>query len=207
MRPEVRRRAVEAKGFLAEEEGQRLFELALELSPRGLCLEMGSYCGKSTLYLAEGCRLARGHPLVAVDHHRGSPEHQPGEESFDPDLYDEPSGRVSTFGAFESNLLAADLGDWVVPVVASSEVAGRALADLSFALVFIDGSHSLEEVRRDFASWAPRIAPGGCLAVHDLFDDPCDGGQGPVRVFESYRDSPDWGEEPRTLSLGILRRR
>src|ERR1700732_1542987 len=84
MRPEVRRQALAAKGFLTEEEGDRLFKLAQRCSRVAPCVEIGAYCGKSTLFLGEGCRYGR-YSLFSIDHHRGSVEQQPGEPYFDPE--------------------------------------------------------------------------------------------------------------------------
>lgn len=112
------------KGFLAPEEGKRLYELALEAALLGPCLEVGSYCGRSTIYLGSACKK-RQQLLYAVDHHRGSEEHQPGEEYHDPELLDSVAGKMDSFRTFRATLVRADLENFVVPLVASSELAGR----------------------------------------------------------------------------------
>ena len=112
------------KGFLDEEEGQCLYETALRAGRLGPCLEIGSYCGKATLYLGAACKKCRS-ILFSIDHHRGSEEQQPGEEYFDPDLYDPRSGQIDTFREFRKNIESAGLQDTVVPVVCRSEVAAR----------------------------------------------------------------------------------
>jgi MMP 1-O-methyltransferase len=66
----------DTRGFLDPDEGRRLHDVALEAGEMGPCLEIGSYCGKSTLYLATACKT-RGAVLFAVDHHLGSEKTRP----------------------------------------------------------------------------------------------------------------------------------
>lgn len=192
-------------GFLDPEEGRRLYETALEAAASGPCLEIGSYCGLSTLYLGTACREAGG-ILFAVDHHRGSEEQQPGEEYFDPALLDERSGRVDTFPVFRRTLEAAGLEDNVVPLVCASRVAARSWAT-PLSLVFIDGGHAPETVFDDYCAWTAHLRPGGFLLIHDLFERPEEGGQGPFRVYDLARESGLFDVLPRTRTLGVLRRR
>lgn len=192
------------KGFLHPDEGARLYGLALAVSPLGPCLEVGSYCGKSTLYLGSACR-ARGQLLYAVDHHRGSEEHQPGEEYHDPDLLDAASGRVDSFRTFRDTLARAGLEDTVVPIVAASAMAARHW-NTPLALVFIDGGHSAEAALTDYRSWAGHLRPGGLLAIHDLFPDPADGGQAPYEIYRLAAASGLFRELPGTRTLGVLER-
>ena len=96
------------KGFLHPDEGQCLYQLALESSALGPCLEVGSYCGKSTLYLGTGARDANG-LLYALDHHRGSEEHQLGEEYHDPDLYDAQLQKMDSLPTLRRTLALAQL--------------------------------------------------------------------------------------------------
>jgi len=207
MPPEVKALALAAKGFLAEAEGLELFRRAAEASLLAPCLEVGSYCGRSTLFLAAGCRAAGAHPLFAVDHHRGSEEQQPGEAYFDPDLYDSALQRVDTLGAFRRNVDAAGLAEWVIPVVTPSARLSRSWPGLLLGLVFIDGGHGEPDVTGDFEGWAPRVAPGGYLCMHDLYPDPREGGQAPYRIFERARGSGAWSFVSRVGSLGVLQRR
>lgn len=190
------------KGFLDEDEGQALYDIALEASRKGPCLEIGSYCGKSAVYLGLACKKAGG-VLYSIDHHRGSEEQQPGEEYFDPDLFDYRNFSVDTFGAFRRTLAMADLDQTVIPVVSRSEtVAANWATPLS--LVFIDGGHALETVIADYHAWAPHLQPGGCLLIHDIFEDPAKGGQAPFQVYKMAFESGDFSPEPLVKTLGIL---
>ncbi len=199
-------RAQAAKGFLEDEEGAKLYALAAEASREAPCLEVGSYCGKSTLYLAAGCRATGCHPLFAVDHHRGSEEQQVGEQYFDPDLFDSRLGLVDTLDVFRGTIHRASLSDWVIPVIAESERLARYWPKLELGLVFIDGAHGQDDVWRDFHGWSPQIRSGGYLCMHDIYADPTDGGQAPYVVFEHARTEGSWEHVGQWGSLGVLRR-
>ena len=158
-----------------------LYRVALEAAHLGPCLEIGSYCGKSTVCIGTACRES-GQVLFAIDHHRGSEEQQPGEEYFDPALFDPLSGRIDTFRLFCDTLSRAGLQDTVAPIVCRSELAARAWATpLSF--VFIDGGHAYDTVLTDYRSWSPHVLPSGFLVFHDVFPDPSKGGQAPYQVL------------------------
>jgi predicted O-methyltransferase YrrM len=192
------------KGFLDEEEGRYLYEIALEASRMGPCLEIGSYCGKSTLYLGTGCRENNG-ILFSIDHHRGSEEQQPGEEYFDPDLFDPLTSRIDTFKEFRKTIEMARLEETVVPIVSRSEVAARSWAT-PLSLVFIDGGHSYEAVYTDYNCWARHIIPDGYLLVHDIFKDPQKGGQAPYHIYRLAISSGLFREFPMIKTLGVLKR-
>ncbi|MFP6816829.1 MAG: class I SAM-dependent methyltransferase [Pseudomonadales bacterium] len=192
------------KGFLHPEEGARLYDLALTAAQTGPCLEVGSYCGKSTLYLGAACQ-ERGQVLYAVDHHRGSEEHQPGEEYHDPELFDAEASRLDSFRQFRATLARAGLEDCVIPVVASSELAGRHWMT-PLALVFIDGGHSREAAFTDYRTWAAHVMPGGYLAIHDIFEDPAEGGQAPFEIYKRGSASGLFEVLVSTRTLGVLRR-
>ena len=194
----------ETKGFLNPDEGRCLYETALEASTAGPCLEIGSYCGLSTLYLGAGCRT-NGGILFAVDHHRGSEEHQPGELYFDPALMDPNTGKMDSFGFFRSTLERAALEDTVVPVVSPSTVAARSWRT-PLSLLFIDGGHALETVRTDFFCWSPFIIPGGYLLIHDIFPDPESGGQAPYQVYKKAVAGGRFEPVRMVETLGVLRK-
>jgi len=192
------------KGFLDEDEGRCLYETALAAGRMGPCLEIGSYCGKSTVYLGAACKK-NGSILFSIDHHRGSEEQQPGEEYFDPGLFDPLSGQIDTFRVFRSTLDLAGLEDAVVPIVCRSETAARRWAT-PLSLVFIDGGHALETVLTDYNVWAGHIMAGGFLMIHDIFPDPAKGGQAPFQIYNLALASGLFREVNMVKSLGILHR-
>ena len=171
----------DVRGFLPDHEGQQLFEWARQVSPIGPLLEIGSYCGRSTIWLGQA---AKAHDTVvfALDHHRGSEEHQPGESHHDEALVD-TTGRFDSFGEFRRNIAAAGLEDTVIPIVASSETVGLYWQG-GLGMVFVDGGHSLDAALADYRTWAPHVLPGGILAIHDVFPDPADGGQAPFAIWQ-----------------------
>jgi MMP 1-O-methyltransferase len=196
--------AGQIKGFLDPEEGERLYATALTAARLGPCLEIGSYCGKSSLYLGRACRK-KSAILFSIDHHRGSEEQQPGEEYFDPALFDVRDYAMNTFGPFRRTLQMAGLEDTVVPIVAPSAVAARAWAT-PLSLVFIDGGHALETVQTDYDCWARHVLPEGFLLIHDIFEDPSRGGQAPWQVYQSAIASGLFQARPMTRTLGVLQR-
>jgi predicted O-methyltransferase YrrM len=192
------------KGFLAEDEAQALYQHALQASERGPVLEIGSYCGKSTIYLGLACARNNG-VVFALDHHRGSEEHQLGEFFHDPDLFDAGEGVMDTFKEFRRNMRRAGLDNTVVPVVAGSELAARSW-QTPLAMVFIDGGHSLEAALTDYRCWTPHLMRGGILAIHDLFNDAHAGGQAPYAVYRMALASGLFEKLEQVNSLGLLRR-
>ena len=192
------------KGFLDPEEGMRLYDTALSVAGLGPCLEIGSYCGKSAVYLGTACREKNG-ILFSIDHHIGSEEQQPGEEYFDPELFDYVSWRMNTMEKFRKTLEEAVLEENVVPVVCRSEVAARMWAT-PLHLVFIDGGHSYETALTDYNCWSKHIISGGYLLIHDIFSDPAKGGQAPYLVYNHALESNLFTELPMTKTLGVLQR-
>lgn len=193
------------KGFLNEDEGRRLHDIALEASRWGPCLEIGSYCGKSTIYIGTACKMNNG-ILFAVDHHRGSEEQQPGQVYFDPALFDAQSGRVDTFREFRRTVEKAGIEDTVVPVVSRSEVAARQWAT-PLSMVFIDGGHTMAATLSDYTCWSPHIMPGGYLLIHDIFEDPAEGGQAPHHVYHLALSGAQFDRRAMTGTLGVLQRK
>lgn len=193
------------KGFLDREEGLRLHEVAEAAAERGPCLEIGSYCGKSTLYLGDACRKSGG-ILFSIDHHRGSEEQQPGEEYFDPETWNPKACRMDTFPLFRKTLELGGLEDTVIPIVSTSSVAARRWAT-PLSLVFIDGGHSYEAACADYNNWVGHLTPGGYLLIHDIFKNPEEGGQAPYDVYRLALASGLFLELPMTKSLGVLQRR
>jgi predicted O-methyltransferase YrrM len=206
IRPEILDRARSADGFLAEEEGLKLFELAARTAGQAPCLEIGSYCGKSTLFLAEGCRVAGRYCVFSIDHHSGSVEQQPGQEYFNSKLYDHELKRINTLPHFLRNLSQAGLLEWVIPLIGDSARIGKNWVG-ALALVFVDGGHAEEDVRSDHETWSPHVISGGYLCFHDIYLDPATGGQAPRRLFNEVKSSRMWQMEGLYSTLGVLRRR
>jgi predicted O-methyltransferase YrrM len=193
------------KGFLHEEEGRCLYKTALKASLLGPCLEIGSYCGKSAVYIGTACRMNNS-ILFSIDHHCGSEEQQPGQPYFDPGLYDPQSGSVNTFGEFRKTIQKAGIEDTVVALVSHSEMAARHWAT-PLGMVFIDGGHSLEAAFGDYTHWSPHIVPGGYLMIHDIFTDPDEGGQAPRKVFNLAQDGGQFEFLSMVRTLGVLQRK
>jgi MMP 1-O-methyltransferase len=198
----LRAAAEAAIGFMPPDEGLALYDAAVS-APAGPLVEIGSYCGKSAIYLGAAAR-ERGTILYSIDHHRGSEEHQPGEEYHDPALVD-AGGRVDTFPVFRRTIEGAGLTDVVVPIVAASPVVARGWAT-PLAFVFVDGGHSQAAADADLAGWAPHVRTGGLLAIHDVFEDPAEGGRPPYVIYRRAIDSGEFSEVARTGSLRVLER-
>lgn len=200
---ERRRLAEAAIGFMPPVEGLALYAAA-HRAPAGLLLEVGSYCGKSAVYLGSAA-AERGGLLVTVDHHRGSEENQPGWEHHDPSLVDPRVGRMDTLPFLRATLHDAGLEEHVVTVVARSSTLSR-LWGTPLAFLFIDGGHSEAEANTDYEQWSGWVMPGGRLAIHDVFPDPADGGQAPFGIYCRALDSGRFVDEEQTGSLRVLRR-
>jgi predicted O-methyltransferase YrrM len=179
-----------AKGFMPDDEGAALSgtaERAGRAGPEPL-LEVGSYCGKSTLYLAAGlvaASLAKGsepNVLFSLDHHRGSEELQAGWEHHDPALVDEGTGLVETLPHWRETVRAAGVERLVVGLVGDSPRVASVWAT-PLRLVFIDGGHGEEPARADYEGWAPWVVIGGNLCIHDVFESPAEGGRPPYELY------------------------
>ena len=192
------------KGFLDPDEGRALYETLSDLQVSGPAVEIGSYCGKSTVYLGTACRMT-GRQLIAVDHHYGSEENQPGEGYFDPDLADTATGGMSSLAHFRDTLRRAKLEEVVVPIVAPS-VQVAPLITQSLAFVFIDGGHSMKAAYDDYRLWSGKLAPGGVLAIHDVFPNPQDGGRPPHEIYKMAMASELFEEVAVVKSLRVLKR-
>jgi len=206
--PERRAVALATKGFMPADEGDALWKAAndaVAAVPGVPMLEVGSYCGRSTVWLGDAAETA-GVVLYAVDHHRGSEENQSGWEHHDPEVVDTRTGKMDTLPFFRTAIHDAELEDTVVAVVGRSpRVAGAWQTPLSF--LFIDGGHGDDPARLDYEGWTPHVAVGGTLAIHDVFPDPTDGGRPPYeRIFKPALESGRFEMVSATGSLRVLRR-
>jgi predicted O-methyltransferase YrrM len=205
MDADVRAHAEKARGFMPVDEGQALWQAACSVTVDGPFLEVGSYCGKSAVYLGAAAR-ERGRLVFAVDHHRGSEENQVGWEWHEPDLVDPALGVMDTLPTFRRTVYEAGLVPYVVAVVANSP-ALAATWTTPLAFLFIDGGHGAEPARLDYEGWTPHVALGGTLAIHDVFTDPADGGQAPHdQVYRPAVESGRFVERCRVGSLRVLER-
>ena len=196
--------ADEVRGFMPEDEGRALYEAALRYLDGGVGVEIGTYCGKSTLLLGAAAQQ-RGGVLYTVDHHHGSEEHQAGWQYHDATLVDEVTGLFDTLPVFRRTLDAAGLDDHVVTVVGKSPLVARGWrTPLQF--LFVDGGHSEAAATQDFDGWAKWVSPGGALIIHDVFPDPKDGGRPPYLIYCRALDSGKFREVSATGSLRLLER-
>jgi len=192
------------KGFLDPREGEALFEAARRQAPLGPVVEIGSYCGKSAVYLGTACAAA-GELVFSVDHHRGSEENQPGWDYFDAEVWDDAAEAVDTLPFFRDTIRRAGIEGTVVPIVGRSvDIARRWRTPLS--MLFIDGGHTMEHALGDYRGWTPHVMRGGVLAIHDVFPDPADGGRPPFEIYQRALASDLFAEETEVASLRLLRR-
>ena len=199
--------ALAAKGFMPEDEGLLLHRVALERLPHGPALEVGTYCGKSAIYLGAAAREVGGPQAVVftVDHHRGSEENQAGWEHHDASLVDPETGLMDTLPVFRRTIAAAGLEDQVVAIIGTSPTVA-ALWRTPLSLLFIDGGHAEVHAQADYAGWAHWVMPGGSLVIHDVFEHPADGGQAPFHVYRRALDSGAFVEAEALGSMRVLRR-
>ncbi|MET8776877.1 class I SAM-dependent methyltransferase [Nocardia sp. NPDC004654] len=196
--------AEEVAGFMPPDEGAALYRAASGYASGGTIVEVGTYCGKSTVVLAAAAALS-GARVVTVDHHGGSEEHQPGWEYHDPQLVDPVTGRFDTLTSFRRAMVRAGLAGEVIAMVGESG-AVAALWRSPIRFLFIDGGHTDVAAARDYDGWSPHVEVGGALAIHDVFPDPRDGGQAPFRIYRKALDSGKFREVSATGSLRVLER-
>jgi predicted O-methyltransferase YrrM len=172
------------KGFMPTNEGRALFESAYELGllrPAGTWLEVGAWCGKSAVYLGAAAQATTS-VLYSLDHHHGSEENQVGWEHFDPELVDAVDGRLNTLPAWQRTIAESELESTVVGLVGPSLVVAQHF-DQPLDLLFIDGGHGSDVAWADFHAWTPKVTSGGLLLIHDVFEDPRDGGRPPYEIY------------------------
>jgi predicted O-methyltransferase YrrM len=196
--------AREAEGFMPDDEGLALHDAALSSAAVGPLLEIGTYCGKSAIYLGAAARAART-VCFTVDHHRGSEENQAGWEHHDERLVDPRTGRMDTLPFFRRTIESTGLEDVVIAVIGESATVARYWAT-PLGLCFIDGGHAYDVAVADYEAWSPFVAPGGLLVFHDVFEDPADGGQAPFLVWQRAVGSGAFAPRATTGSLRVLER-
>lgn len=195
---------IDVKGFLSDKEAKKLQELFLNVHHLGSVLEIGTYCGKSTLNFALVAKKIGG-LIYSVDHHTGSEEHQLGEEYHDEDLYDKRLEKFNTLPELLKNLRTSSLGKYIIPILSKSSEASKTFSEL-ISLLFIDGGHSLEAALSDYNSWKDKICPGGLLVIHDVFPNPQDGGRPPYEIYSKAQKSKKFEDLGIYETLGILKK-
>ncbi len=193
-----------ARGFMPHEEGMSLYEIALQVAPRSAILEVGSYCGKSTIYLGAAARQT-GSTVFTIDHHRGSEEMQRGWAHHDSELVDRDSGLMDSLPELRRNLEKTSLNDVVVPIIGDSLVVARHWAG-DISMLFIDGGHGPVPAHSDYESWASKVTRGGFMAIHDVFPNPADGGRPPYEIYCRALDEGLFEQHSSLGSLQVLRR-
>lgn len=192
------------KGFLDPIEGEALYLYAKQYVKNDPCLEIGSYCGKSSVYLGSAVK-ENGQKLYSIDHHKGSEEQQPGEEYFDSDLINAEGNGIDTLPFFLETIEKSKLDKFVIPIVSSSEEAYQDFT-LNFDMVFIDGGHSEKAAQKDYELWSQRITKGGLLAIHDVFPNPEDGGRPPYNIYRRALESGNFKKLEMIKTLGLLKK-
>jgi len=204
VQPELVACARAAKGFMPDDEGSALYQAGVVAARTGLgpLLEVGTYCGKSAVYLGAAAKDG-GTVLLTVDHHRGSEENQAGWEHHDQSVVDSRTGRMDTLPFARRAVEDAGLEAHVVLVVGASTTVASVWST-PLALLFIDGGHGEDVAWADYRAWTPKVADGGYLAIHDVFPDPADGGRPPNELYCDALGSGDWTDEE-DLACGSLR--
>ncbi len=206
--PDLLDLARQTKGFMPDDEGEALARAAHRAGatfPGATFLEIGAWCGKSTVYLGAAA-AATGAVLFSLDHHRGSEENQAGWEHHDPELVDPETGRIDTLPHWRRTINRSGLDASVVGLVGDSPTVSRCW-QTPLAFCFIDGGHGEEPAWDDLRGWSPHVRQGGWLAIHDVFPDPADGGRPPYDIWRAALASGEFVEDGECGSLRILRRR
>lgn len=193
------------KGFLDPLEGAALYARALEAAGRGVLLEIGTYCGKSAVYIGTAAK-ERGGVLFTIDHHRGSDEMQPGWEHHDTQTWDTRAGAMESLPFLRDTLRRAKLEEAVIPIIGRSATIARYWRT-PLAFLFIDGGHSMDNALADYEGWSAHVMPGGLMLIHDVFPDPKDGGRPPFEIYKMALESGLFDEVDAVRSLRVLRRR
>jgi predicted O-methyltransferase YrrM len=173
-------------GWLTDEEGAALYELAKRCDGRGVIVEIGSWKGKSTIWLASGSRRGAGVKVYAIDPHTAESDNLATQSA------------VPTFAEFTENVRAAGVDDLVVPLVATSAEAARDF-DRPVELIFIDGAHDYPSVALDLELWFPKVVDGGTIAFHDTV-----AWEGPRRLVAERLFRGRWARHARFVDSTTL---
>ena len=169
------------KGFMPAHEGEALTRWSQKFSKQGPLLEIGTFCGKSTIYICKGAEI-NNQNVFTIDHHQGSEEHQLNQEYFDEEIYDFENNCVNTFPIFKKNMHEFKIKN-IIPIVADSNDVAQSWST-KLSLLFIDGSHSFKSANADYDNWEGFIKRSCALVIHDIFEDPTKGGQAPYEIYK-----------------------
>ena len=131
--------------------------------------------------MSEGSKI-NNQFIYTVDHHTGSEEHQINEEYFDEEIFDISTNKINSLPLLIKNINLFKAYN-IVPIVRESSIAAKDW-NTQVSMVFIDGSHSLDSAMQDFKSWNTKIISGGALVIHDIYENPEEGGQAPYHVYK-----------------------
>lgn len=145
-------------GWITEPSSNLLYSLAKNCTGKGIIVEIGSWKGKSTTALGFGSKEGKKVKIVAIDPHTGSP--------FERQLF---KGPIWTFEEFKINIKKAKIDDLVIPKVATSEDVAKKW-NKPVELLWIDGSHVYEDVKKDFDLWFPHLIEGGYIVMDDTIN-------------------------------------
>jgi predicted O-methyltransferase YrrM len=154
------------EGWLTDREGRLLCDLASRCTGKGVIVEIGSWKGKSTIWLGRGSKEGNGVMIHAVDPHIGFPD------------VEEVYGKIWTFEEFKNNIAKAAVDDVVIPIIKTSEDAAKDFG-WPVELIFIDGVHLYDYVKLDFELWFPKVVESGVMVFHDTT-----GERGPKRLVK-----------------------
>ena len=174
------------KGFMPPHEGDALVKWASQFSKLGPIMEIGTYCGKSSIYLSIGAKK-NNQIVFTLDHHLGSEEHQLDEEYFDKEIYDYNNKRVNTLPLLIENINQFKIKN-IVPIISES-IKAASNWNTNLGILFIDGGHSFESANNDYLCWESKVIQGGVLIIHDIFEDPNEGGQAPYEIYQKALNS------------------
>ena len=165
---EIKKLVSNVEGWLDDKEGELLYSLAKRCAGKGVIVEIGSFKGKSTIWLGKGSKSGKKVRIYAIDPHTGG------------SWYKRMRRHVWSLDDFEKNIRNAEVDDIIIPIVKTSEEAAQRF-DHPIELIFIDGLHEYEHVKKDFTLWYPKVIDGGIMVFHDTVGWP-----GPKKLVEEF---------------------
>lgn len=181
------------KGMLNEKEGQLLYDLAKNSPRDSIIVEIGSWMGKSTLWLLAGSQAGNKIRVYSIDHHIGDDE------------IHRHYGKIWTYNKFKENIQKSGFWHLILPLVMTSKEASQ-IIDESISLLFIDGCHEYESVLEDYNLWYPKIITEGIIAFHDYRPEiPEYKGLRKV-VDENIKNNENWEVVKKVMSIVYARK-